>query len=460
MMVGVDLGVTSTCAALLDARGEPQVAALSGGGRFLPSAIGLGRAGEILVAGDARRPDVAAVSPKRVVGAGAVDLGGGVLVAAEELVAKLLMIVRESTKGTDAVLAVPASFDHVRRAAMQAAARLAGLAPRRLVHASTAAALGAGVHLRERGRIAVCHIGASGLEMALVDVEPGVVEIAGVVSDAAISGAAIDERIASRLAGEIAEVHGIHVPDQPVLARRLKDEAERLKQALASAAQAMVQLPTVPPQGFMRVVKRLELDGWLGDFVDGVDRAARTLLAEGGGAGVDELVLSGGASRMPAFERRLEEVFRRAPAAAPAREELVARGAAVLGGILEGRISAVVLDVAGRGVGLHGGAGKLTPVIRRLARLPTREHRVVQTARDDQRELRLELFEGEGEDVHDARRVGLVTLGALPAAPAGEVSILVDFTVDVDGLIRVDARDLSSGAPARVELTTEPAPHP
>jgi molecular chaperone DnaK (HSP70) len=405
-IVGIDPGTAASCAMTLDAAGEPKLVVL---------------------------PTDSPPAP-------------------EERLARFFAAVRAASGAEGAVLAAPAALDQARRVALADAARAAGLDPRRLVQASTAAALGAGAHRRQSGRVIVCHLGVDGLEVAALDVEDGVVEVVATISDPEVSAAAIRARIVTRLAGEIADAHGVRVEDQPALARRLDDEAERLERALADGGQAIVQLPTIPPQGFVRVVKRRELETWIADLVEGLDDVCRLLVAQSGGRGVDALILSGSSSRAPGIERRVEQIFARPAEVGPARDELVARGAAIHAGILEGRVAASVLELAGRTVGLHAGGGRLTPVIRRLARLPAREHRIVQTARDDQREILLELVEGDADEVGGNRRTLTVTLGALPRAPAGEVSVLVDFTLDVDGLLRVDARDLVTGAPASVRV--------
>lgn len=502
--IGIDLGTSNTCAALIDAAGTPQIAAGPIGERTFPSVVayrsGTGGMIRVLTGIEAKRQAVrntggTVFGGKRYLGLRREEIGtrltdgwstapapgpGGDawidvqqgVVAPEEIVGHLLGAARSLASqrpgwsaaasvlpwGTqplpslDAVLTVPARFDHGQRQALRAAAERVQLVPRRLIQVSTAAALGAGAHKRT-GRVAVCHVGGGTFEVALFRVSDGLVETLALAGDPFFGGDDFDRRIAARLAAEIREAHRVDPAAEPGLRRRLREEVEKLKHSLTASAKATVQLPTLAAQGhgWMRVVSRLELESWVSDLIDRFEPACRQVASAAHGE-VDELILSGGATRMPAIQRRLQQLFRREPTQAGAPEELAALGAAVEGGILAGRVEGVVaVEATAAAIGIRGADGRFAPVLQRGSTMPAREQRMIPTARDGQREIAIEIY--TGDDLRLGRHVATLALSGLPEAPAGEAVVMVEFTLDVDGVLQVSAREMASGQTARLKVS-------
>jgi molecular chaperone DnaK len=498
--VGIDLGMTTTCVAMIDQGGVPQVAVGPIGERTFPSVVayrsGTGGMIRIVTGVEAKRQAVrntgaTVFGGKRYLGlrkeevstrqtdgwqaAPAAGPGGDAwidvqqgVVAPEEIVGHILAAARSlvaprpgwnpnqsgpvwgslpAMPALEAVLTVPARFDHGQRQALRAAAERVQIVPRRLIQVTTAAALGAGAHNRH-GRIAVCHVGGGSFEAALFHVQDGVLETMSVGGEPYFGGDDFDRRIAERLGAEIREAHRVDPAAEPGMRRRLREEVEKLKHSLTASAKATVQIPNL---GWMRVVSRLELESWVADLLDRFESSCRQLLAAAHGE-IDELILSGGMIRMPVVQRRLMQLFRREPLAVAAPEELPALGAAVEGAILAGRIEGVIpIEATASAIGLRGADGRFSPVIPRGATIPAREHRIVPTTRDGQREVSVEIY--TGDDARVWRHVATLDLGGLPDAPAGEAVVMVELTLNVDGLLEVSARELTSGATAQLMVS-------
>lgn len=505
--VGIDLGMTTTCVAIMDAGGVPQIAVGSIGERTFPSVVayrsGTGGMIRIVTGVEAKRQAVrntgaTVFGGKRYLGvrreelatrqtdgwqtAPAAGPGGDAwidvqqgVVAPEEIVGHLLAAARSlvaprpgwnpnqsgpvwasspSIQTLEAVLTVPARFDHGQRQALRAAAARVQIEPRRLLNVTTAAAMGAGAHHR-RGRIAVCHLGGGTFEVALFQATDGVLETLALYSDPYFGGDDFDRRMAERLGGEIREGHQVDPRADAGLRRRLREEVEKLKHSLTASAKATAQIPSLASRGeshgWMRVVSRLELESWISDLVDRLEPPCRQVLAAAHGD-VDELILSGGMTRMPVVQRRLMQIFRREPVAVAAPEELPALGAAIEGAILGGRLDGVVpVEITAAAIGVRGTDGRFSQVIRKAAVLPAREHRLIPTTRDGQREITVEIHTGDGSRL--TRHLATLALGGLPDAPAGEAVVMIELTLNVDGLLEVSARELSSGRTAELRVT-------
>jgi molecular chaperone DnaK len=332
---------------------------------------------------------------------------------------------------------------------------------RRLVAEPTAAALGYGAHREPTARFAVVDLGGGTFDVSIVNVEDGVFEVISTHGDNLLGGDDFDRRMVERLAEEISDQHGLDVAADPTALGRLREEAERAKVNLSEAAQATLQIPYLGKAkgqvvNYIRILKRQELESWTADVVQRLEPPCREALLVCGlkPEEVDQVILVGGMTRMPAVQRKIEQIFARRATKNANPDEAVAIGAATECAILAGKISEVVLlDVTSRTLGLHLGGGKFAPVIPRNATLPARETRLISTNRDSQRELPVEVYAGESIDVRRNRHLGTFVLGGLPDAPAGEVMVLVDFTVDIDGCLTISAREVTSGAHADIRLT-------
>jgi molecular chaperone DnaK len=495
--IGIDLGTSNSCVASLDAAGQPRIITNRQGARTLPSVVGFAPGGKLLVGAPAKRQMLSAprdtvFAVKRLIGRRWDDpeirklartLPYAVVPAEngdawvevngqrhspQEISAHVLEAVRhvaeEQLAGggsiDEAIITVPAHFDAAQRQATKDAAEIAGLRVRRLLNEPTAAALGHGVHRGAPARVAVCDLGGGTFDVSILNAEGGVFEVIATHGDILLGGEDFDRRIIERLAAEIRERHGLDVLGDATLLGRVRDEAERVKHVLSEAADARVEIPYLTmvdgkQVDFVRPLTRAELEGWVKDVVDRLEAPCRAALEQAGltGKDVEQVLLVGGMTRMPAVARKLEQVFGRKPHKGANPDEVVAIGAATQCAILDGVLGGVVLlDVTSRAIGVHAGGGRFAPVIPKNATVPTRESRIIPTVADGQRELVVEVYEGESADVRQNRPLGVFTLSGLPDGPAGEVVAMVDFTVDVDGILSVSARELSSGARADVRL--------
>ncbi len=496
--IGIDLGTTNSCVATIAANGQPQIIASRQGHRTLPSVVSFAADGRVAVGAPARRQAI--VNPRETIfgvkrligrrwednevqrflktlpyevvpapnGDAWVQLGGR-FVSPQEVSAHVLAAMRTvaeehfaqsgDTLG-EAIITVPAYFDDAQRQATKDAAEIAGLRVRRLLNEPTAAALGYGAHRQPAARFAVCDLGGGTFDVSILNVEDGVFEVISTHGDIMLGGDDFDRRITERLGAELHAQLGLDPAADPQLLGRLREEAEKLKHALSEAAQATLQLPHLTrasgqPASFVRTVSRAELEAWLEDIVARLEAPCRECLSNAGlgTADVDRVILIGGSTRMPAVQRKLEQIFGKRPARDVNPDEAVAIGAATQCAILDGQLEGIVLlDVTSRALGIHAGRGRFAPVVPRNATIPTREHKILATQEDGQRELAIEIYEGESFDVRQNRHLGTFVLTGLPEAPAGEVLVMIDFTVDVDGILRVSARELSEGASLHVRL--------
>jgi molecular chaperone DnaK len=493
--LGIDLGTTNSCVATIDDGGRPRIIASRQGARTLPSVVSFEPGDKVVVGAPAKRalvtqptrtifaakrligrrfdePEVrrlAQTLPYRVApspsGDAWIDLGER-LVPPQEVSAHVLKAVRQVAEDElggrvdQVIITVPAYFDDAERQATKDAAAIAGLDVRRLINEPTAAALGFGAHRGAAARLAVCDLGGGTFDISIVQVEGGVFEVIATHGDILLGGEDVDRRIVERFAEEIKRRHGIDAMADPTLLGRLREEAERVKHALSDSQSIEVRVPFLAmvdgrPLDFVRTLGRDELEAWVGDLMARLDAPCQQALAAAGlGPGqIDQVLLVGGATRMPAVGRALENLFGRRPVKQANPDEVVAIGAATQCALLDGRLEGVVLlDVTSRAIGLHAGGGRFAPVIPKNATLPTRESRVLPTTKDGQRELAIDVYAGESVDVQKNRHLGTFTLAGLPDAPAGDVLVVVDFTVDVDGILTVAAHELASGAEATVRL--------
>ena len=493
--IGIDLGSDNSVAAAIGEDGEARVIPGRAGGNVVPSVVtlveGEGGETELFVGAAAARAatppedrvqgfkqlmgrrfgddDVkrfARSRPYAVVPAPNGDAwvqARGLALSPPELSALVLRELRAAAEAhfgeqvDQAVITVPARFDHEQRRATRDAAEIAGLDVRRLLNEPTAAALGFGAHRGADRRLAVCDMGGGTFDVSILNVEQGVIEVISTSGDLFLGGEDVDRLMLERLVDEIWQVHRLEVASDPPSLRRLKDECRAAKHRLSQAARtdlAMVlAVGNAAPLEYRRTVRRDELEFWTESFLDllespCLEAAARCGLRPGD---VDEVLLVGGATRMPSVQRKLAGIYGRQPTLAS--PEIVALGAATLGAVLDGAYDGVaVLDVTSRAIGVHMGDGKYQTVIARNTTVPTREHKIICTTHDGQRELELDVYEGESPAVADNRLLGRFVCSGLPQAPAGQVIVVLDFTVDVDGTLRVSAAEMGSGQRPKLHL--------
>lgn len=482
---GIDFGGSKCCAAVPGEKGRAQLVATSGGDRLIPSVVAFGRPGldgkvgdpalgaaaRRLALGDRPRGVVAGV--RRIFGRRIDDpelrrpgpwLGGGLLPSengdawievngvpmsppaiAAHLFAALhaAAIVHLSGPGPhEAVIAVAPGADHAARQAVKDAAELGGVRVARLLSAAAAAVLGHGqAEPRRPGRLAVCDLGSHRFDASVVTVEGGVVWVQATAGDT-VGGDDFDRRLAARLAGETRAAHGVDVEADSALYGRFLDEVQKVKHQASDVGQAVMALPT-PDGTAPRTVKRVEIEAWTRDLVDRIDAACREVLAAAQvkPGEIREVLLVGGGARFPAVGRKIEQVFGCPITRAANPEEVVALGAAIYGAALDGALDGVLALESSPHLVAVSAAGQASPVVPRFSTLPARGERLVTTSRDGQTQIAVDLVEGED----GGRPLARYLLSEIPEAPAGEVQLLVDVTVDGDGLVGLQARPLGGG---------------
>jgi len=496
--IGIDLGTTNSCVATIDGDGMPRIITNQQGDTTTPSMVSfeLGEGGDItpLVGGPARRRAVtnpaetvfgikrlmgrrfdereitrlAKGLPYRVTAATNGDAWvevHGVSVspqAASALILNEIRVVAEQHFGEPVkhcIITVPAYFDNSQRKATVDAANIAGLEVRRLLNEPTAAALGYGAHRGANRRFAVCDLGGGTFDVSIVNVEDGVFEVISTHGDAFLGGDDFDHAIIDALVAEVQKDHSVDLAEDAQAVQRLKEEAQQVKHTLSEVREARMRLPYLARTSsgalnFDRVIRRGELEAWTSPIIDRLAQPCHEAVARCGlhPHDVDAVILVGGMTRMPAVQEKLASIFGRKPLKVVNPDEIVSVGAAIQCAILDGRIEGVILlDVTSRALGVAVD-NRYQQVIPCNATIPTREHKLIATTADNQTELSFDVYEGESASLNQNRHLGRFVCKGLPRAPAGEVLVLVEMTVDVDGILRVATVELASGKQPELRL--------
>jgi molecular chaperone DnaK len=497
-ILGIDLGTTNSCVAVLDDKGQPRTLVAADGERTTPSWVAWSADHQVSVGTRARRQAVtnpsatvhgakrligrkvnaedvawfAKLSPFRIVAAPNGDAWvrvHGQPISPQEVAAHLLRRLRaiaEESLGepvTRAVVTVPAYFDDAQRQATRDAGQIAGLDVIRILNEPTAAALAYGAHRVREGRrmIAVFDLGGGTFDISLMSVENGIFEVLATGGDSALGGEDWDRRILERIVDEVFDQYRVDLTGIPMALSRLREAAEAAKKALSSAAEATIQLPFLAndqhgaPINYERVVTRDEVEQLTQDLLDRVEAPCRRALVDAGleAADVEEVLLVGGMTRWPAVQRMVEQIFGRKPSKGANPDEVVALGAASYAGILAGDSDdAALLDVTPHDLGIKVGDSGFSVMIPRNSMLPVRARKLFATTSEDQRFVSIELYQGEFSDVVKNRKLGQVVLDDLPPGPAGSVRVELVMTVDVESLLAVTARELRTGREASVTI--------
>jgi molecular chaperone DnaK len=494
-VIGIDLGTTNSCVGAL-VRGQPTVIATADGQRTTPSVVAFQPDGRVLVGAAARRQAV--TSPRRTIFATKRLIGRKVNspevsrfarsapflitaapngdawvaldegpVSPQEIAAHILERMRaiaEEQLGepvTQAVIAVPAYFNDAQRQATRDAGRIAGLDVRRILNEPTAAALAYGVHRRkDRQRLAVFDLGGGTFDVSILHVASGIFEVLAVAGDTALGGNDFDERITLRLLADIADADA-STEDDPVALGRLREESERAKRTLSEDSTVRIHLPFIArrpsgePWNLERTLTRAELEALTADLIERLRAPCETALRDAGLAAsdLDDVLLVGGMTRAPAVASAVERIFGRRPSRGAHPDEVVALGAAAHGALLAGELEdALLLDVLPQSLGVRVGEN-VAVVLPRNSTIPARARKVFATTKDDQAFVTLEVYQGDARAARDNRYLGRFTLDRLPRGPAGTVRIEVSFTVDVDGIVSLAAREPLSGVAASSTLS-------
>ena len=496
--IGIDLGTTNSCVAVIDDRGQPRVIAAADGERTIPSCVSWSAAGPVAVGTRARRQAVtnpaatvfgakrligrkvnaddvswfARLAPFRIVAAPNGDAWvrvHGQPISPQEVAAHILRALRRTAEDalgepvTRAVVTVPAYFDDAQRQATRDAGQIAGLDVIRILNEPTAAALAYGAHRVRDGRrvIAVFDLGGGTFDISIMSVENGIFEVLATGGDSALGGEDWDRRVLERLAEEVHAQHQVDLTADPVAMSRLRDACEAAKKALSVDREALIRLPflAIDARGvqlnYERALTRELFETLTRDLLDRLEPPCRRALADAGlaPADVEEVLLVGGMTRWPAVAEIVERIFERRPSRGANPDEVVALGAAHYAGILAGEANdAALLDVTPHDLGIRVGDSQFAVVLPRNSMLPVRARRLFATTTDNQRYVSFELYQGDSADVTKNRKLGQVVLDDLPPGPAGSTRVELVITVNVESILSVTARELRSGRAASVTI--------
>ena len=498
-IIGIDLGTTNSCVAVLDEKGTPKTLVGADGERTTPSWVAWAPDNAITVGTRARRQAVtnanatvfgakrligrkvnaedvawfAKLAPFRIVAAPNGDAWvriQGQPLSPQEVASHLLRRLRDVAQEalgepvTRCVITVPAYFDDAQRQATRDAGQIAGLDVVRILNEPTAAALAYGAHrVREGDRrlIAVFDLGGGTFDISIMSVENGIFEVLATGGDSALGGEDWDRRILERIIDDVFDRYRVDLTQVPMALSRLREAAETAKKALSSTTETVIQLPFLAndqhgaPINYERPITRDELEQLTQDLLDRVEAPCKRALHDAGlePGDVEEVLLVGGMTRWPAVQRIVERIFHRKPSKGANPDEVVALGAAAYAGILSGEADdAALLDVTPHDLGIKVGESGFSVIIPRNSMLPVRARKLFATTSDDQKFVSIELYQGESMELRGNRKLGQVILDDLPPGPAGSVRVELVMTVDVESILGVTARELKSGKEASVTI--------
>jgi molecular chaperone DnaK len=492
-IIGIDLGTTNSVVAVMEGT-EKTVIPNSEGNRTTPSVVAFTKGGERLVGQVAKRqsvtnPENTVYSIKRFMGRRrdevseemkmvpykVVETGGdGLRIVAgdkkyspQEISAMILQKLKQAAedylgeKVERAVITVPAYFNDSQRQATKDAGKIAGLQVERLVNEPTAAALAYGLDRKKDELIAVFDFGGGTFDISILEVGEGVVEVKATNGDTHLGGDNVDQRIIDWLLAEFKKDQGIDLSQDPMAVQRLKEAAEKAKIELSSAQETDINLPFITadasgPKHLNINLTRSKLEQMVEDIIQRAAEPCRQALKDAGVTAdkIEEVVLVGGQTRMPAIQKLVEKLFGKEPNRGVNPDEVVAIGAAVQGGVLRGDVKDVVLlDVTPLSLGIETLGGVFTKLIDRNTTIPTQKSEVFSTAADSQTSVEVHVLQGEREMAKDNRTLGRFHLVGIPAAPRGVPQIEVSFDIDANGILKVSAQDKGTGKEQNITIT-------
>jgi molecular chaperone DnaK len=392
---------------------------------------------------------------------------GGRAYSPQEISAMVLAKMRETASdflGTpveEAVITVPAYFDDSQRQATQDAGRIAGLKVLRILNEPTAAALAFGLDKQSTGRVAVFDLGGGTFDVSILEISEGVFEVRSTNGDTYLGGEDWDQRLVDHMILLFKEQSGIDVRKDAMALQRIKEAAERAKHELSSCEETDISLPFIAadddgPKHLALTITRAELEELTADLVERLVEPCKIALEDAGLSTkeIEHVVLVGGMTRMPSIQRKVEEIFGKAPHKGVNPDEVVAAGAAIQAGVLSGEVQEVLLlDVTPLTLSVETQGGVATPMIPRNTTVPTSMSQVFSTTEDSQTVVRVHVVQGEREMAKDNKTLGRFELVGLPPAPRGVPQIEVTFDIDADGVVKVSAKDLGTGRSQAIQVT-------
>ena len=491
-IIGIDLGTTNSCVAVMEG-GEPTVIQNSEGQRTTPSIVAFTSKGERLVGQPAKNqmitnPENTVYSIKRFMGRrfsevpeeikmvpySVADIGNGVSIDIQskkytppEISAAILQKMKKTAEDylgetvTDAVITVPAYFNDAQRQATKDAGRIAGLEVKRIVNEPTAASLAYGLDKGDKEqRIAVYDLGGGTFDISILELGEGVFEVKSTNGDTHLGGDNFDHRIIDWLVDNFKKDYGIDLAQDRMALQRLRDAAEKAKIELSSTQSTDINLPFITadssgPKHMQYTLTRAKFEQMIEDLVQKTKGPCQQAMNDAGAkpADIDEVILVGGSTRIPAVQKLVKELFEKEPHKGVNPDEVVAVGAAIQGGILGGEVKNVLLlDVTPLSLGIETLGAVFTRLIERNTTIPTRKSQIFSTAADNQTAVSIHVLQGEREMASQNRTLGRFDLVGIPPAPRGVPQIEVTFDIDANGIVHVSAKDLGTGKEQKIRI--------
>jgi molecular chaperone DnaK len=362
---------------------------------------------------------------------------------------------------TEAVITVPAYFNDSQRQATKDAGKIAGLTVKRIINEPTAASLAYGLDKKSEEKIAVFDLGGGTFDVSVLEIGDGVFEVKSTSGDTHLGGEDFDLRIIDYIADEFKKDQGINVRGDKMALQRLKEAAEKAKMELSTSTETTINLPFITadasgPKHLDVKLTRAKLESLVADLLDKLEKPCRTAIKEAklGTGGVDEVVLVGGMTRMPAVQERVEKIFGKKPHKGVNPDEVVAMGAAVQAGVLQGDVNDVLLlDVTPLSLGIETLGGVMTKLIDKNTTIPTKKSQVFSTAADNQPAVSIHVLQGERQMSADNKTLGQFELSEIPPAPRGVPQIEVSFDIDANGIVHVAAKDKATAKEQSIRIT-------